>query len=331
VRFERRVIDGIAREVRDGEAGGILLGRCPRHGSQQSGELVVEDFEPVLCEHRFGASYRLSEEDLCGLEESLAWFRDPRQGLEVLGFYRSRTDDLPPNEQDGDLMRRFFDAPGLLFLLLKPGPMETIDASLHRLSEGTLEPASDAMTFRLEAESGIPLGQPPAAEPPAGERQLLAPAAQPEALPPLPSHRLPPPHRRARRLETVELPSRSRWWIAAAILTIAGAALGYLSAVNRPVPQPHRQEPGAHSRPAAAIIPPAAYFPQTKLAASSVLPAPLYFATSGYGHSGRVLAPPRATTSWGAVFCSTQRSRGAAMSKLLGPDPPPQCCIPGTM
>src|SRR5438128_10813945 len=92
---------------------------------------------------------------------------------------------------------------------------------------------------------------------------------------------------------------------------------------------------------------------QTKLAASSVLPLPLYEAVCGYGHSGRVRNTPLAgltpllnfvaMISFGAAPSSTQRSRAAAISccasaagtpacpNALGPAPPTQCCMPGTM
>src|ERR1700749_56775 len=77
VRFESRVTKGIAMEVLTafrakpdyaGEAGGILL------GARLGAPVVVKDFEPVLCEHSFGSSFLLSEDDLRGLEESVQWF-----------------------------------------------------------------------------------------------------------------------------------------------------------------------------------------------------------------------------------------------------------------
>src|SRR6185436_2494573 len=73
-----------------------------------------------------------------------------------------------------------------------------------------------------------------------------------------------------------------------------------------------------------------------KLAASSMLPEPLYCATSGYGHSGRVrTAFPSSTRDprldAGAVPFSTQVTSGVNASNVLTPTPPPQWNMPGTM
>src|SRR5215471_7389416 len=91
---------------------------------------------------------------------------------------------------------------------------------------------------------------------------------------------------------------------------------------------------------------------QTKFAASFVSPLPLYFATCGYGHSGRVNFTPFvglssayfvATIDEGAIPFSTHRSRASCIlrcgsfapapscPKEFAPGPPPQCCNPGTM
>jgi len=57
VHFSTRVLEGVRAEVleafhavprRGAETGGILLGRIAVNG------ILVQDFEPVLCEHRFG-------------------------------------------------------------------------------------------------------------------------------------------------------------------------------------------------------------------------------------------------------------------------------------
>src|SRR5580658_9675277 len=74
---------------------------------------------------------------------------------------------------------------------------------------------------------------------------------------------------------------------------------------------------------------------QTKFAASSVLPLPLYCAVCGYGHNGRVRATPLAgfapvlylvaIISCGAVPCSTQRSSAAAKSCCASVSGTPPC------
>src|SRR5438876_11618048 len=75
---------------------------------------------------------------------------------------------------------------------------------------------------------------------------------------------------------------------------------------------------------------------QLKLIASSMLPVPVYAATCGYGHKGRV----RFTTPFairdagicaGASSFSAQRSSAPRASNVLVPSPPAQSVLPGTL
>ncbi len=124
--IHRRAMDGIHQDVSDafaaaphrgGETGGILLGR------READRIVIEDFEPVPSEHRFGPSYRLSDADCELLDESIRWFRGGSQGgLDVLGFYRSHTaPEFELCDEDRDLLRAHFVAHEDLILLVKPG------------------------------------------------------------------------------------------------------------------------------------------------------------------------------------------------------------------
>jgi hypothetical protein len=143
VKFDSRVKDGISREILQAagsEIGGILLGR------RAADQVLVEDFEPVPCQHRFGLSYFLSDEDLRGLAESVEWFRalpasQAGSGLEVLGFYRSQArPDGSWHERDEDLMRRYFAHRGSLLALLRPNRSQAFDAELFFFDEGSLRP-----------------------------------------------------------------------------------------------------------------------------------------------------------------------------------------------
>jgi len=205
VAFRRRAMQGIHQEVseaftaaphRGAETGGILLGR------REDDRIVVEDFEPVPSEHRFGPSYRLSETDCELLRETLDWFRGGVQpGLSVLGFYRSHT--APAVElcqEDEDLMRAYFGAAEDLVLLVKPNLMGTSD--------------DDFFVRRCG----------PTARPPGMDRPR---ASDPPSLTtwPAPRRRLEPePDRPA-------VASRRRrwlWYAAAMLLGLAGGTLGYL-------------------------------------------------------------------------------------------------------
>ena len=67
-----------------------------------------------------------------------------------------------------------------------------------------------------------------------------------------------------------------------------------------------------------------------------MLPEPLYLATSGYGHSGRVRTALPSTSreaeiDRGAMPFSTHSTSGVNASNVLTPTPPPQWNMPGTM
>jgi ketosteroid isomerase-like protein len=154
LRFENRVVSGLLSEVlrefqaEGAETGGILLGR--RSGE----EILIEDFEPALCEHRFGPSFVLSDDDLLSLQESLEWFRNSEtSGLEVLGLYRSRTSG--EQAEDLQLMQRFFAGQDALLVLLEPDGRKSATADVLSFKGSALEPLAGP----------IPLEEQPMAEP----------------------------------------------------------------------------------------------------------------------------------------------------------------------
>src|SRR5437763_8750134 len=140
--FSSRVNQGIASEVlaafnavprRGAESGGILLGR------RRQGELRVDDFEPVLCSHRFGPSYVLDEDDRAGLEESIEWFSGEGVELEVLGFYRSQTGpEFAVDEQDREWMTRYAAGERSVLLLLRPEKNQSVGGRLFTWRGGEL-------------------------------------------------------------------------------------------------------------------------------------------------------------------------------------------------
>lgn len=309
VKFEDRVRDGVAREILAApaaELGGILLGRL-------SGDrILIEDFEPVPCEHRYSSSYVLSDDDLALLSESVEWARTLSQGgLEALGFYRSQ---IPPghswNERDEELMRRFFPSSGSLFLLLQHGAPDSLAAEFFVLDEGTLRPAADPAPFEadrpaevdffpveaasvtdlpISGEANVPAvpAPPPAPEPPQESPVLSHEAPAHEATPPAasgretrPSERYPvlPPPTRPRRLDAEETPDRSWLWVAALVgLTAIGAVIGYRTVAPPPAVQPVREEPAATrpSTPSAPASKPATLVNEAPTPADHAGPSPL--------------------------------------------------------
>lgn len=118
--MEREVIEGFkALPKRGAEVGGLLLGRVE---DGKPAVVVVEDFEPVLCEYRFGPSFHVSESDRQTLEESLSWFRGgSHAGLAVVGFYRSHTRyGFFWSEEDQKLFSAYLPDARNVFLLIKP-------------------------------------------------------------------------------------------------------------------------------------------------------------------------------------------------------------------
>jgi hypothetical protein len=197
--IRRRAMEGIHREVneafasaphRSAETGGILLGR------RAEDRIVVEDFEPVPSEHRFGPCYRLSDADRAQLEETVEWFRGGAQpGLSVLGYYRSQTaPDFELSREDEELRHACFAADEDLVLLVKPSLMGISD---------------EDFCFRR----CVPQAGPPAA--PAPPPLMSWPAPRPRQ-----SVSDPDPEGSGRR--------RWPWYAAAMLLGLALGALGYV-------------------------------------------------------------------------------------------------------
>jgi len=109
IRISSLVVDGISTEVMKGfdviqrrgrraEVGGILLGRSGKD------DIVVDDFEPVLCEHRFGPSFRLSDSDRSTWYETMQRIRQ-RGEFAVVGWYRTDTrEEFALSEDDRELL-----------------------------------------------------------------------------------------------------------------------------------------------------------------------------------------------------------------------------------
>jgi hypothetical protein len=146
IKMAAAVIEGISREIlatrnegphRRTEAGGLLL------GSESGRQIDVEDFEPVLCEHRFGPSFALSNEDTAGLQESLEWFANPDNGCpRPVGAYISRTSgEFASSQDDEQFMRRFLSA-GSVLLRLEPTDPKPITYQLFVLDD-TLRPITE--------------------------------------------------------------------------------------------------------------------------------------------------------------------------------------------
>ena len=72
------------------EMGGLLLGTIDRSGDKPV--VIVDDFEPVPCQHSRGTTYLLSDEELVRFQDTASkWaYAEGKQTFGV-GYYRSHT------------------------------------------------------------------------------------------------------------------------------------------------------------------------------------------------------------------------------------------------
>jgi hypothetical protein len=150
--LRRLSIEGFVALPRRGmEVGGILFGKV------HAGEIRIEGFEEVDCEHKYGPSYALSKSDRTQLNELLEARRGGR--LPVLGFFRSFTSRDPVIEEaDEAFVREHFPEGEFLFLLLQPLSAENCVASCRLFRDGQLLPeAADAPTAPFDAKPAAPV------------------------------------------------------------------------------------------------------------------------------------------------------------------------------
>jgi len=125
--------DAIPRRGGEAEVGGILVGR------RGENEIVVEDFEPVRCEHRFEPCFRLSDSDLVDWRETLQRFRQGKE-LATVGWYRSDTGtEVALGEDDRELLETELQLNGDVILLMKASRSQPYEATLFLRDQGNGE------------------------------------------------------------------------------------------------------------------------------------------------------------------------------------------------
>jgi hypothetical protein len=174
------VIDRMAAEImkafwslpkRGVEIGGILLGRV-----SEGEPAVIEDYEPVGCEHRRGPSYVLSEPDRRKLEKAL---RKARGGRQVVGFFRSHTRlGLYLDKDDMAVIESYFSNPNHVFLLVRPEASGVGTAGFFFWEEGDIHRQSTYREFPFSTEK---LREPAGAPTPAPVLVELPPSKAPAA------------------------------------------------------------------------------------------------------------------------------------------------------
>ena len=281
--------DAIPRSGRRAEVGGILLGKSGEN------EIVVDDFEPVLCEHRFGPSFRLSDSDRIAWRETVQRIRQ-REEFAIVGWYRTDTrDEFALSEDDRELLDTELHQDCDVILLIKPTQSQPYEAKLFIRDDGHLREVPQATYFASDRGASS-LVRPSPAEPPVkgeptartetpfsgNEQQLRNPTGEPKESVPIPSDapesrsefepivplarswflvQQPPEERKSRKLSFI---------IGAMVLAAMCGTLGYYSVRTRPAaPASRRSAEQAPAPPSTSQMAPA---PQPAQA-SAVQPA----------------------------------------------------------
>ena len=235
----------LALPRRGAEAGGLLLGEIDPYNPRI---LHVTAFEEIICEHRYGPAFVLSDADRARLAETL---EKPDRPSRVVGLYRSFTSREPVlDAADEDLIRTFFRDPRFAFLLVEPeGAAAECSAGFLFWNRDDLPDKPPYPRFRLdpekmrrETEVPAPPAEDPrhdtAESPPAVPAEIPFATAAAVAAPPAknPPEALPPPSFAATRWreqedEPPEEPVRRRsplWLVLlACILLGSGGAFVY--------------------------------------------------------------------------------------------------------
>jgi TonB family protein len=135
------------------EVGGLLLGRVKNPNPGQY-IVSVERFQPVEIEHLRGPSYILSAGDRDQLRQQLRKLERSKDGLSVVGFYRSHTrPGLYLDEYDFDLLKSYFAHPSSVALLIRPAPDRPATAGFFFWEDGEIHRARTYREFPLSTDS----------------------------------------------------------------------------------------------------------------------------------------------------------------------------------
>jgi proteasome lid subunit RPN8/RPN11 len=192
-------VDGLgAVPKRGAEIGGIIIGeRPPAAGGIP--EILLTDWIPVPCAHRFGPSFVLSPEEHQALEAALE-----AAGKGAVGYFRSHTrEGLAPSAEDLQICQKYFPDPANIVLLVRPSVMKVSTAGFFCYENGSLQDATPLeFPFR---RSELETGEAPARRP-LGERRPPPPVFDPPVAA-VPEH---PPRESAQPVTNAHSPSSAR-------------------------------------------------------------------------------------------------------------------------
>jgi hypothetical protein len=200
-RLLQEVMRGFGSMPRRGvEMGGILLGTIDRSGERPV--VVVDDYEPVPCQHSRGATYQLSDDEMVRFQETVSkWAYSEGKQTFAVGYYRSHTrEGLGLADEDLNLFNQLLPDPQAICLLIKPFATRVSQAGVFIRENGNVRAQSSYKEFpfrrREMTGSTEPVARP--APPPRAARPGPAPQSQPHrspaiatATPPLPRSMVP--------------------------------------------------------------------------------------------------------------------------------------------
>jgi proteasome lid subunit RPN8/RPN11 len=226
IEYSVRMVDDIRLAVTDAffslprggaEIGGILLGKY------SPGRLLITEYAALECEHAYGPSFNVSENDAVRMQDLLSGVPENYPGLQAVGWYHSHTrSEIFLSEADLALYNRFFPQPWQVAMVMKPHTFEPSRIGFFfREPDGSVHAAATYKEVEVEAQAMRPLA-----------------AGPPLVLTPKPAS---PPRERLRRSLHVELEATAE-----PVLESPEAAAPAW------VPQP----PPARVPPPAAVVPP---------------------------------------------------------------------------
>jgi TonB family protein len=134
---------------RGSEIGGLLLGSV---SAGTPAVVSIDDYEPIPCDYSRGPLFHLSNADVERLETALA--RRQREGVRVLGFFRSHTrKGLALDAEDLTLMESHFRDPRTVILLVRPFATKPSVGGIFMREEG--RPPGEASCLEFPFQSAL--------------------------------------------------------------------------------------------------------------------------------------------------------------------------------
>lgn len=185
-RLLQEVMRGFGAMPRRGvEMGGVLLGTVDRSGDRPM--VVVEDYEPVPCQHSRGATYLLSDDEMLRFKETVSkWSPDAGKQTFAVGYYRSHTrEGLGLGDEDLNLFNQLLPDPLAIAMLVKPFATRVSQAGIFIRENGNVRAHSSykEFPFRRRELGGRDTDAPSRPAPPPRSRPAAASAERPAPRP----------------------------------------------------------------------------------------------------------------------------------------------------